>query len=149
MGGRLFLFIMLFYYAEISLYQISLDPCFIGIFFTFQKTKNGYFILGDSSFQFMQFVNSNSSLRTRTCNLFPYVFFIKHNAAKECLTNIVLWVIMRALQIIFAFNFYNIIARMNKVLNYFSTTPRSFSKYAVRNKHKEFKLISSYTHLLP
>lgn len=127
MGGRLFHFIMLFYYAEISLYQISPDPCFIGILFTFYKTKNGYFILGDSSFYFMQFVNSNSSLRTRTCNLFPFFFFfIKHNAAKDCLTNIVLWVIMRVLQIIFAFNFYNIIARMNKVLNYLPTTPWSF-----------------------
>lgn len=38
----------------------------------------------------------------------------------------VLWVIMRALQIIFAFNFYNIIATMNKVVNYLSTMSGSF-----------------------
>lgn len=54
-----------------------------------------------------------------------FFFFLKHIVSKYCLTNMVLWVIMRTLQIIFAFNFY-IIATMNKVLNYLSTMSGAF-----------------------
>lgn len=62
---------------------------------------------------------------TQPCKHFPYVF-IKHIVAKDCLTNMVLWVIMRAPHIIFAFNFYNITATMNKVFNYLCTMSGSF-----------------------
>lgn len=71
-------------------------------------------------------VTTETLLQEQEPASFFLIFFIKHIAAKDCLTNMVLWVIMRALQIIFTFNFYNIIATMNKVLNYLSTMSGSF-----------------------